>query len=172
MKKFACVAVAAAAAFLVVLGISTSAQAYPDVQVNLTASKQLVNAGDHVTVTAAANVACAWNETWNDEGRASAGTRFVTTFVAPQVTTITKIPVRATCTYAAAASGPKAWSDDLTITVLPVAAAAPGGAASLPSTGGPNWVVVAGGLALLLAGATAVTVARRRAEAEFPARTA
>jgi LPXTG-motif cell wall-anchored protein len=179
MKKYAYVAVAAFAAFLVTLGFSSSAQAYPDVQINLTSSKQIVNAGDSVTVTAAANVECSWNETWNDESHASAGTKFVTSFVAPQVTKITKLPVKATCQYTAPAgdarSGAQSWSDDLTITVLPVASAAAAAGqsrADLPSTGGPNWVVVAGGVVLLLAGATAVTVARRRAEAELSAQTA
>jgi LPXTG-motif cell wall-anchored protein len=49
--------------------------------------------------------------------------------------------------------------------VLPRSSAvSPPASSDLPNTGGPNIVFLFGGLALLLAGATAVTVARRRAE--------
>jgi LPXTG-motif cell wall-anchored protein len=51
------------------------------------------------------------------------------------------------------------------ITVLPRnSAVSPPGGSDLPSTGGPDWRVLAGGMILLLSGATAVIVARRRAE--------
>lgn len=171
MKKFAYVACAAFAAFLVMLGFSTTAQAYPDVAVNLTADKTVVNGGDKVTVTADSNVACSWSETWNNENRASAGSRFVATYVAPKVTKITKLLVKATCDYvdpdAAGRATATSWDKDLTITVVPAAAAVTRNAADLPSTGGPGRIWVAGGLVLLLAGASALVVARRRAEAEF-----
>jgi LPXTG-motif cell wall-anchored protein len=39
------------------------------------------------------------------------------------------------------------------------------GGSDLPNTGGPNMLFLVGGIVLLLSGATAVTVARRRAEA-------
>lgn len=63
------------------------------------------------------------------------------------------------------------------VTVLPRAnGAAPAPSdrsADLPGSGGPNWVVLLSGLVLVLAGATAVSVARRRAEeVELPAQTA
>jgi LPXTG-motif cell wall-anchored protein len=40
----------------------------------------------------------------------------------------------------------------------------PPGGSDLPNTGGPNLIVLLGGLVLLVTGATAVTFARRRAE--------
>lgn len=175
MKKFAYVAVAAFAAFLVTLGFTSSAQAYPDVRISAVPDKLVVNAGDPLTVTATSSVDCSWGESWNDEGHASAGTKFVTTYVAPAVSKITKIPLTATCAYGAAATGTQTWKHQTTITVLPVAngaAAPPQASSDLPNSGGPNRVFLLSGLVLLLAGATAVTVARRRAEAELPAQTA
>lgn len=182
MKKFGYVAVAAIAALLVTLGVSTSAQAYPDVQINLTANKQVVYGGSTFTATSTANVDCAWNLGWDGETRTSDGTRFVTTYQAPQVSEITKVALTGSCDYANPASSARAaatastWKQEITITVLPVASAAasPGGdkRADLPGTGGPNWIFLASGLVLLLAGASAVTLARRRAEAELPAQTA
>lgn len=173
MKKLAYVVVAAFAAFLVMLGLHSPAQAYPDVDVSLTASRTIVNSGDSLTVTAASNVACAWSESWNSEGRTSSGSSFVTTYVAPRVTKITKLLVQATCSYAApgrsARAAAQSWAKELTITVLPAASGATvaDGGANLPGTGGPSRVWVAGGLVLLLAGASAVIIARRRAESEF-----
>ena len=190
MKKFGYVAVAAIAALLVTLGVTTSAQAYPDVQINLTANKQVVYGGGTFTATSTANVDCAWNLGWDGETRTSAGTRFVTTYKAPQVSEITKIALTGSCDYATPASSTGAaartaarttadastWKQQITITVLPVASAAASPAdnnrADLPGTGGPNWIFLASGLVLLLAGASAVTLARRRAEAELPAQTA
>jgi LPXTG-motif cell wall-anchored protein len=52
------------------------------------------------------------------------------------------------------------------ITVLPRGSAVspPENSGDLPNTGGPKFIVLLGGVALLLAGAGAVVVARRRAE--------
>jgi LPXTG-motif cell wall-anchored protein len=182
MQKFGIVAVAAFAALLVTLGFSSAAQAYPEVQTSLTASKLTVNGGDAFSATASANVDCAWTVSWNGEERTSGGTKFVASYTAPTVTKITKVPVTATCAYVAtdssgrASAVPTVRERELTITVLPTASAAAAApsqnSADLPNTGGPNRVFLLSGLVLLLAGATAVTVARRRAEAELPAQTA
>ncbi|RNL60625.1 LPXTG cell wall anchor domain-containing protein [Nocardioides marmoriginsengisoli] len=181
MKKFGYVAVAAIAALLVTLGITSSAQAYPDVQISLTASKQVVYGGDSFTATATANVDCDWSLAWDGSTPTGDGTRFVTTYQAPQVTEITKIPLTGSCDYAdpsksaRSAADPSSLQRQLTITVLPVASAGvtpSDNRADLPGTGGPNWIFLASGLVLLLAGASAVALARRRAEAELPARTA
>jgi O-glycosyl hydrolase len=184
MKKFGYVAVAAIAALLVTLGFTGAAQAYPDVQINLDATKQVVYGGSNFTATATANVDCAWDLEWNDETRTDDGTRFVTVYKAPQVSEITKVALTGICTYRApdsadssarSAAGLSTWKRQITVTVLPTASAAASPAnnsSNLPNTGGPNWVFLASGLVLRLAGASAVTLARRRAEAELPAQTA
>jgi hypothetical protein len=184
MQKFGVVALAAFAALLVTLGFTSSAQAYPEVQITLTASKQVVSSGDTFTASASANVGCAWNVDWNGDARSGAG-QFSTTFTAPAVTKVTKVVLTGTCTYSSGSSGSSGesrsaadlstWTRQLTITVLPSAsgAAAPSNRSSdLPSAGGPNKVFLLSGLVLLLAGASAVTLARRRAESELPAQTA
>lgn len=183
MTKFGLAAVAAIAALLGILGFSGTAQAYPDVQHSLTVDKQVIFGGDSFTATASANVDCAWALEWNGQARESAGTTFVTTYVAPQVDEIEQIELVGTCGYAEpgardAEANDATWRSTVTITVRPgangAAAAAAGiNRADLPGTGGPNRIFLMSGLVLLLAGATAVTVARRRAEeAELPVQTA
>jgi hypothetical protein len=182
MTKFGFAAAAAIAALLGILGFSGSAQAYPDIQQSLTVDHQVVFGGDSFTATASANVDCAWGLEWNGQAREGASTEFTTTYTAPQVTAVEKIDLVGTCEYVEPASGAAkataaTWRDAITITVRPGAnaAAAPVGSnsADLPGTGGPNRVFLVSGLVLLLSGATAVTVARRRAEeAELPVQTA
>lgn len=182
MTKFGFAAVAAIAALLGIVGFTGSAQAYPDVQHSLTVDRQVLFSGDSFTATASANVDCAWDLEWNGQAREGGGRLFETTYVAPQVTEIEKIDLVGTCEYAdpadgAAKAAAATWQETVTITVRPGAngAAAPTGGAGddLPGTGGPNLVVLLSGLVLVLAGATAVAVARRRdEEADLPVRTA
>ncbi|MFL6158690.1 MAG: LPXTG cell wall anchor domain-containing protein [Marmoricola sp.] len=160
------------------LGFSSSAQAYPDVQVNLTVTKQIVYGGDSFTATTESNVTCDFSTEWGGTTRPGTGTSFSTEYVAPAVTRITKVPLTGECTYLTpsgsgrATSAPTTWKHTMTITVLPranAAVAAGRNSTDLPSTGGPNWAFLAGGLGLVLVGAVAVTVARRRAEeADLP----
>lgn len=178
MQKFGVVVIAAFAALLVTLGFTSSAQAYPDVQITLTTNKAVVSSGDAFTATASANVDCAWNLDWNGEVRPGTG-QLVTTYTAPVVTKITKIALTGVCSYGASAERAEAstWKRQVTITVLPSASAAGAAdntknSANLPNSGGPNRVFLLTGLVLLLAGASAVTLARRRAEAELPVQTA
>lgn len=184
MKKYGYVVLAAIAAALVSLAFSSSsAQAYPDTRIVLTVNHQVIYSGDSFTATGASTVPCSLDLEWNHTVRHGGATReFATTYVAPQVTKVTKIPLTAVCNVAdgtagRAASTTTAVHRSLTVTVLPRAngaAAGPAGArADLPRTGGPNRAWLVGGLVLLLAGATAVTVARRRAEeVELPGLTA
>lgn len=182
MTKFGFAAVAAIAALLGILGFSGSAQAYPDIQQSLTVDQQVVYGGDSFTATASANVDCAWDLEWNGQERTGSGAGFSATYVAPQVTAVEEIALVGTCQYAAPVTGVSrataaTWRDSVTITVRPGAsgAASPidGAGADLPGTGGPDRVFLVSGLALLLSGATAVTVARRRAEeSDLPVQTA
>ncbi|MFL6158481.1 MAG: hypothetical protein ACJ72D_20510 [Marmoricola sp.] len=183
MKKYVYVVLAAIAAAVVSLGLSSSAQAYPDARIDLTVNHQVVYSGDSFTATGTTDLACAMDLEWNNVVRHGAtAKKFAATYVAPVVTKVTSIPVEASCVLAnpgagKAASGATSMHRDLTVTVLPRSSGettAPHDAsADLPSSGGPNPVFLLSGLVLLLAGATAVTVARRSAEeVELPGQTA
>lgn len=132
-----------------------------------------------------------WNGTVQ-QGQSSPHHDFKTSFTAPQVSQDTTIPLRGTCRYQAANGRGTATAErTVMITVRPArsevsppnsasangpkssvagpssSVAGPKSSASgsdLPNTGGPNMVFLLGGLVLLLAGATAVTVSRRKAE--------
>ncbi len=175
MKKLTSLGVAALAALgivLAVLGSLSPAQAYPELQINLEVNRSVLYGGENFTATASSTGAtCSWTLEWNGvvrNGTSSGGDTnpFKTTYTAPDVTKVTKIPLHGTCEYAApSARGAATWQRTIMITVLPQSSAvSPPGGSHLPSTGGPNWIFLAGGLALLLSGAIAVTVARRRAE--------
>jgi hypothetical protein len=183
VKRYGYVVLAAIAVLLVSLFVSTSAQAYPDARIALTVNHQVIYAGDSFRATGSTNIACSLDLEWNDVVRHSGPTKeFQTSFVAPTVTAVTSIPLTGVCrlagTTAGKAGAPTTVKRSLDVTVLPRAsgsAAAPAGnnSADLPGTGGPNRIVLLSGLVLLLAGATAVTVARRRAEeVELPGQTA
>lgn len=173
MKKLTSLGVLALVGLLALLGFSPAAQAYPDVRIDLTVDRQIIYGGETFTATATANVNCAWNLEWDGRVRTSSGTEFVTTFRADDVSKVTKIPLHGTCQYAAPAARSErsaraaaTWERTLVITVLPpsTAVSPPAAGSDLPNTGGPDFLFLIGGLALLVAGATAVTVARRRAE--------
>ncbi len=181
MTRFGYAAVAVVAALLGIVGFSSTAQAYPEVRHSLTVDSQVVVGGDSFTATASASIDCDWDLTWNGQARQGVGTDFSTTYVAPQVSSVEKLDLVGTCAFAVSADGSAkaaaSWQDRITITVRPGAAGAVGPAsnngAGLPGTGGPSRAVLLGGLVLLLAGVTAVTVARRGAEeADVPVQTA
>lgn len=178
MKKFASAFAVALVALLATLGLAPTASAYPDVSIDLTVNHQTLYGGETFTATGTSDVSCTWALEWNGVHRNSATTMlFSTTYVAPDVTKVTQIPLHGTCTYTApsasrtsarAAVASAAWNRTIMITVLPAAnavdAPAAAGGADLPNTGGPNrWFLLAG-VTLLITGAGAVFVARRRAE--------
>lgn len=173
MKKFVLSCGVALLALLGAFGMTPAAQAYPDVNIDLTVNRQVLYGGENFTATGTSNVDCAWTAEWNDVVRTGPGTPsspFTTTYTAPNVTQVTKIPLLGTCEYvdptARGARATATWERTIVITVLPRGQAAPptDGGTDLPNTGGPNLAFLFGGLGLLLVGATAVTVARRRAE--------
>ncbi len=182
MKKYVFAVLAAIAALVVSLGgLTSSAQAYPDVRIDLGVNHPVVYGGEAFKATGTSNVGCSWKLDWNDVVRQGSGAKYVASYTAPTVNRITKIPLSGVCTYADPAASARTvatadtWDRTITVTVLPRASAAsPASAgADLPGTGGPNLVVLLSGLGLLLAGATAVRVARRRAdEVELPGQTA
>jgi LPXTG-motif cell wall-anchored protein len=176
MKKFFSLGLAAFAALvgvLAIVGSQSPAQAYPEISFGLTVNRDVLYSGQNFTATAHANVTCSWDLEWHGVVRKAderPNVDFVTTYTAPKVTKVTKIPLHGTCVYDAsevpsAARVDAAWQRTIVITVLPRHnAAAPPVGSDLPNTGGPNKLFLLGGLALLVAGATAVSVARRRAE--------
>jgi hypothetical protein len=178
MRKYGYVVLAAIAAVLVSLGLSTSAQAYPDARIDLTVNHLVLNSGQSLRAIGTTNVACALDLEWDHVVRQSGTTKtFAASYIAPEVTKITTIPLTGSCRVAGGA-GTSATSvrRKLDVTVLPATNGAPGPAdqgADLTDAGGPSLVVLLSGLVLLLAGATSVTVARRRAEdVEDPGQTA
>jgi LPXTG-motif cell wall-anchored protein len=180
MKKLISLCGAALVALLAVAGLAPAAHAYPDVNIDLTVNRQVLYGGETFTATGTSDVTCAWHLTWNGvvrTGTGSNGAPFQTTYTAPAVTKITKIPLHGTCTYtqptarkaakaARTAAASATWQRTIMITVLPRGSAVspPENSGDLPNTGGPKFIVLLGGVALLLAGAGAVVVARRRAE--------
>ena len=176
MKKLSsigAVAFAALIAALAMLGFSSPAQAYPDLRFDLTVNRSVLYGGESFTATASSQGAtCAWTLEWNGvvrPGASSTGHDFVTAYQAPKVTKVTKIPLHGTCVYnartAPSARAGATWERTIMITVLPRSTAvSPPVGSAMPNTGGPNLLFLLGGIALLVSGATAVTVARRRAE--------
>jgi hypothetical protein len=194
LTSFGAVGFAALIAMLAMVGFQSPAQAYPDASIDLSVDHQTVYSGESFTATARSDVRCEWTLEWGHQKRhseSSSGQDFVTSFRAGNVKTTTHIPLKGTCAYDAGdgqQAQPSTWTRTIDITVEPRSAevSAPGngengngaqaggaqaagantGAAGsdLPGTGGPNRLFLAGGLLLVISGATAVTVARRRAE--------
>jgi hypothetical protein len=168
LTSLGALALAAVVAGLAILGFSSPAQAYPEVQINLEVDRQQLYGGEKFTATATSTGAtCEWTLEWNGDVRESDATfKFVTTYTAPEVTEITRIPLNGTCVYTApSARGAATWQRTIMITVLPPnSAVAPPGSSNLPNAGGPDRIILASGAVLLLTGATAVFLARRRAE--------
>lgn len=175
MKKLTSLGVAAFAALiavLAILGSQSPAQAYPELSFKLEVNRSVLYGGQNFTATATGNVTCDWVLDWNGVNRdahRAPNAPFATTYTAPEVSKVTKIPLHGTCVYDSAenpsARSAASWGRTIIITVLPQSSAvSPPGGSDLPNTGGPDWRILAGGLMLLLSGAVAVTIARRRAE--------
>ena len=185
LSSIGAVTFAALVGGLAVLGVFSPAQAYPEATIDVTVSSQTVDSGASFSATARSEgVVCAWTLAFDATvrtGSSSTARPFVTTFTAPVVEHDKKVPLRATCRYDDGGRT-QTWHRTIVITVVAprtavspprtqagggpkaqAAALAPRGS-DLPNAGGPNALILAGGLALLLSGATAVAVARRRAE--------
>ena len=132
MKKLTSLGVAAFAALvavLAILGSQTPAQAYPEVSIDLEVNRSVLYGGETFTATASSTgVTCSWTLEWNGDSRhgsSSADDPFKTTYTAPEVTKVTKIPLHGTCVYAApvssSARGTATWGRTIMITVLPKA---------------------------------------------------
>jgi LPXTG-motif cell wall-anchored protein len=194
LTSFGAVGFAALIAALAMVGFQSPAQAYPEASIDLRVDHQTVYSGESFTATASSDVRCEWVLEWDHQKRraaSSSGHDFVTSFRARHVKTTTHVPLHGTCTYDAGDTSnaqPSTWERTIDITVEPKSAqvsppghddhghgaqvAGPQAAGAhtgvagsdLPATGGPNRLFLVGGLVLVISGATAVTIARRRAE--------
>lgn len=180
------VALAAMAAGLIVAFAPTAANAYPDPVITNpggNAADGVVAPGEAFTLTGGFDgVDCTtWVATFTGGAlnpNSGSGTTFSVSGTAP--TTPGEYTIAITCEYddgtpvastAPAAFTPGAAPQQLTLNFALVVAADAGtgsgsnaGNAALPSTGGPNMILLAAGGALVLAGG-AVAVARRRTAA-------
>ena len=187
MTKALLAAMVTLATLLVSVGTATPAQAYPEPAVSVTISDEIVVGGQKLVVHASASVSCDWGATFAGQDRAGEGKDFTASFKAPAVKKKTVFPLTVTCTYedataarkTAQAAGSSTVSRTFSVTVLPPDSQGAGGSSGsggtqgvglgagpgglLPGTGGPSAWLVLGGLALLLAGAASLAVARRRA---------
>ena len=177
VKKVLSLVVAAVLGLLATIGLAPAAQAYPEVIIDLSVNRTVLYGGQTFTATATSNVDCDWTLEWNGDSRdKNASQNFVTTYTAPAVTQITKIPLHGTCVYtlpdgatpvtgrhaARAAAGPLVtWKRTIMITVLPRGSAVSPPGSNLPNTGGPDLWILLAGLSLVGAGA-AVTLRSRR----------
>ncbi|MCW2858068.1 MAG: hypothetical protein JWR52_3683 [Marmoricola sp.] len=158
------------------IGFAPSAQAYPEVLINLSVNKQVLYSGQTFTATATANVVCDWTLEWNGDSRNRTGHNdFVTTYTAPDVTKVTPIPLHGTCGYtlpdgatpvtgrvAAGAAPHVTWRRTIIVTVLPSATVSPPTQGGLPNTGGPDLWILLGGLGLVAGGSLVIARSKRR----------
>jgi LPXTG-motif cell wall-anchored protein len=161
MKRFGSFGVTALFAVLTCFALAPSAhaaRAYPDAgpTFDLRVNRHLLYGGQRLVATATASVSCTWLLEWNGDRRPRTGKTFTTTYVAPAVTRLTRIPLHGTCFYdqqrarqhrapARAATSatstaeaimvevPPHWQQTIVITVLP-----PGSAVSPPIGGHPH----------------------------------
>lgn len=179
MKKLASFGIVAVIALLSCAGIATSAQAYPEHQINVSVNHQVVYGGSKFTATADSDVDCAWTLEWNGDSRSQTGSPFTTTYKTPKVKKSTDIPLHAKCVYqttsgrtSGRAAATATWTETVMITVLPRGKVSPpttgggnggngNGGSDLPNTGGPRLWIALAGLACLVGGIATVARARR-----------
>lgn len=169
MKKIGLAAIAVLALVLTSVGLAPSASAYPEVTCDVTVNAQVLHSGERLVVTAtaggtvqaqraAATSDVTWTITWNGITRHGKGSRFVTKFIAPNVSSSKVLTLESSMT---SASGNCVRSLD--ITVLPQdIVSPPNGGGHLPNTGGPRLLWLLAGLALVILGGGAAFSARRR----------
>lgn len=148
------------------VGLTGTAQAYPEVTFTAEVSKDRVAPGESFTATSTATVECAWQQEWNGTTHTGAGDELTSSFTAPEVDRKTVIPVELRCEYVPSSPGAErtTWTRSIDVTVVPEGRIAPAAAAgAMPDTGGPHVSFLFVGLVLLLSGAVAVRVARGRA---------
>jgi len=163
MKRFASFGLVVLVAVLACVGPVPASQADSDHRFKLTVDRHALRSGQRLTVTASAPTRCVWLLEWHGDRRHVEGSVFTTTYIAPQVSRPTRIPLHGTCFYnepagartaptsAAAASNrsaltitvtvPPSWRQTVVVTVVP-----PGGTVSPPHQGAGSPGTGGGGL--------------------------
>lgn len=176
-------------AILAILGITLfgigPASANP--RFTLTVSHTRLVSGHALTVTATSNVTCEWGIRWAGHTRLKRNAKvLVAHFIAPRVTKARKYRLLAICNYRARTAAsttrpgpartthhrvampvkaivPPHWFRTIVITVEPRRVSTkPSTAVTLPDTGGPLGSLFVVGFGLVLTGAGAMRLARRR----------
>ena len=174
-------------AALAVVVTPIGAQAYPEVQCEVTVSPQSLKSGQKLTVRGSSGSSLDWRVTFAGETRTGTGTEFRTRFTAPEVTAETTLQLKVSARPTdATVSGACERTFDITVSPRgggqgagPITGPATGpgtGTATspgavddddrqgvLPNAGGPRLALL--GLALLLLLAGAVTARRARRDA-------
>ncbi|RNL62200.1 LPXTG cell wall anchor domain-containing protein [Nocardioides marmoriginsengisoli] len=179
---------AALATVLLLIGLLVPAPAQAAEKLRLTVDRHVLYGGQQLVVTARSSVDCGFAVTWDGDSRGGTGRVLVAAFTAPTVTRITRIKVHAACFLgtgpkakpaAAPARGsagprqrltvtvPTSLRRTVVVTVLPRGSAVSppdtGGGTVLPSTGGPDRLLILLGLGSALVGAGLVATCRKRA---------
>ena len=153
-----------------------AAQAYPEDSCTVQVSSLSIRSGQTLYVNGSASGSRNWSVQWSGSTKNRTGTTFAVSFTAPGVTSATTFPLKVSSSSASARTTAgsvttlSGCSRTFSVTVLAAYTAAPsnvgatttGSGSNLPNTGGPRLVWLLLGLALLLAGATAVTISRNR----------
>lgn len=182
-KALAGLALALGGSF-VVMGPVLPAQAYPEITFDADVNHVQVSASDDLITHSEASVECDWTHEWGGKQQKGKGRTKDSTWSVPDVSEPTLMPVTFTCVYERSSGGKAApttatWTRTIDVTVVPrgtsgarVAAQARAAAqgsfgptpvrATLPATGGPGWLVLPGGLVLIVLGGLAAWYARRR----------
>lgn len=167
MKKTA-VVVAALLAALFSLSIGGPAYAYPEPVISVGVSSDVLPPGGTFVVTGSSPHTCAWTVTFNGHTYTSTGTHLNVHLTAPS--TPGHYPVVVTCLLQDGPNAGETVVRSLTITVQAPVAGGPAPTSSvLPEAGGPARALLYGGAGLVVLGAIAMLVARRRRERQTPA---
>jgi LPXTG-motif cell wall-anchored protein len=176
-KKLASFSATVVVGLVAAIGFAPSAQAYPEVVINISVGRTVVFGLHDFTAVASANVTCNWTLEWNGVTRTRAGHKtFTTTFRAPNVSRVTRIPLHATCVYTvpsgaravtsrttATTASQATWRRTIVITVLPArGTVTPPSQGGIPNTGGPDLWILLAGLGLVATGGAVVVRSKRR----------
>lgn len=172
MKKVLLIAVAMIGALLAVVGTSSPASAYPELNCNVTVDAQTVQSGADFVASGSSQQfftddgqgrsladAVTWQITFRDEVRTPSGETFSEKFTAPKVTKVSKFRLTAKAIMPNATATCEHAVD---ITVVPAGTEVEPPGEELPNTGGPRLELLFVGLGLLAIGAYAVRRSRRQ----------
>ncbi len=177
MRNAIRLATAAALAATFTLFMGGAAQAYPDPTITISIPGNEIIGGDTFDFTASSgDVDCDWTVTYGGAQQTGSGTSISGTYDTPAVSKRTATTITAVCEYQTATSSASAAataevsaadtaSASATVYLLPRGGDTDGGSddnGALPDTGGSNlWIVIVGA-ALLVVGAAALALSRRR----------